>query len=62
MKLQLKLQKTGKVTVVVVVMSIVSEKRCKLRGANNGNEKTSCQKAERANFPEKKILQIKKPF
>jgi hypothetical protein len=44
--------KTGKVTAVVAVMSIFSEKRCKLRSANCGNEKPSCQKAERANFPE----------
>jgi hypothetical protein len=38
--------KTGKVTAVVVVMSIFSEKRCKWRSAN------SCQQAERANFLE----------
>jgi hypothetical protein len=44
--------KTGKVTVMVTVMSIFSEKRCKLRSANQGNEKPSCQKAESANFPE----------
>ncbi len=31
--------KTGKVTVVVPVMSIFSKKRCKLRGANLRNEK-----------------------
>ncbi len=33
-------------------MSIFSRKRCKLRSANLGNKKPSCQKAERANFPE----------
>jgi hypothetical protein len=44
--------KTGKVTVVVVVMSIFCWKRCKLQGANLGNERSSCQKAGRANFPE----------
>jgi hypothetical protein len=33
-------------------MSIFSEKRCKLRSANLGNEKPSYQKAERANFLE----------
>ncbi len=33
-------------------MSIFSDKRCKLRNANCGNEKPSCQKAERANFLE----------
>jgi hypothetical protein len=44
--------KTGKVTAVVAVMSIVSEKRCKLRSANCRNEKSSCQKVERAHFPE----------
>jgi hypothetical protein len=34
-------------------MSIFSRKRCKLRSANLGNERLSCQKAERANFPDK---------
>ncbi len=44
--------KTGKATAVVMVISIFSEKRCKLRSINHGNEEPSCQKAERANFPE----------
>jgi hypothetical protein len=44
--------KTGKMTAVVAVMSIFSRKRCKLRSANLGNKKPSCQKTERANFPE----------
>jgi hypothetical protein len=44
--------KTGKVTAVVAVMSIFSRKGCKLRSADLGNKKPSCQKAERANFPE----------
>jgi hypothetical protein len=44
--------KTSKVTAVVTMMSTFSEKRCKLRSANHGNEKPSCQKAERANFLE----------
>jgi hypothetical protein len=44
--------KNGKVTAVVTVMSIFSEKTCKWRGANRGNEKPSCQKAESANFTE----------
>jgi hypothetical protein len=44
--------KTGKVTAVVAVMSIFSEKRCKLQSANYRNEKPSCQKAESANFLE----------
>jgi hypothetical protein len=44
--------KTGKVTAVVAVMSIFSRKKCKLRSANIGNERPSCQKAERANIPE----------
>jgi hypothetical protein len=44
--------KTGKVIAVVAVMSILSEMKCKLRSANCGNEKPSCQKAERADFPE----------
>jgi hypothetical protein len=33
-------------------MSIFSRKGCELRSANLGNKKPSCQKAERANFPE----------
>jgi hypothetical protein len=45
--------KTGKVTAVVAVMSIFKKKRCKLQSANLGNERPSCQKAERANFPKK---------
>jgi hypothetical protein len=44
--------KTGKVTAVVAAMSIFSEKRCKLQSTNCRNEKPSCQKAERADFPE----------
>jgi hypothetical protein len=34
------------------VISIFSEKRCKLWIGNRGNEKPSCQKAEIANIPE----------
>jgi hypothetical protein len=48
----IKTAKTGKVTAVAAVMSIFSEKRCKLRSANHRNEKPSCQKAERADLPE----------
>ncbi len=44
--------KTGKATAVVAVMSIFSEKRCKLRSANCRNEKPPCQKAESVIFPE----------
>jgi hypothetical protein len=44
--------KNGKVTALVAVMSIFCKKRCKLWSANHGNERPSCQKAERANFPE----------
>jgi hypothetical protein len=44
--------KTGKVTAVVTVMRIFSRKRCKLWSANLGNEKPSCQKAEKANILE----------
>jgi hypothetical protein len=47
-----KTAKTGKVTAVVPVISIFKKKRCKLWSANLGNERPSCQKAERANFPE----------
>jgi hypothetical protein len=42
--------KTGKVTVVVAVMSIFRRKRCKLRSVSLGNERPSCQKTERADF------------
>jgi hypothetical protein len=45
--------KTGKVTAVVAMMSIFSEKKCNLRSANRGNEKPSCQLAERAHFQRK---------
>jgi hypothetical protein len=53
--------KTGKVTAVVAVMSIFGRKRCKLRSANIGNEKPSCQKAERADFPEGNTRVSKSP-
>jgi hypothetical protein len=33
-------------------MSIFKKKRCELQSASLGNERPSCQKAERANFPE----------
>jgi hypothetical protein len=51
-EIAIKTAKTGKVTAVVTVMSIFSEKRCKLRSAYCRNEKPSHQKAERADFPE----------
>ncbi len=41
-EIAIKTAKTGKVTVVVAVMSIFSKKRCKLRSANPGNKKPSC--------------------
>jgi hypothetical protein len=44
---------TGKVTAVVAVMSIFKKKKCKLQSARLGNERPSCQKAERANFLQK---------
>jgi hypothetical protein len=53
--------KTGKVTVVVTVMSIFSSKRCKLRSSNLGNKKPPCQKAERANFPQENIRGSRSP-
>jgi hypothetical protein len=51
-EIAIKTAKTGKVTAVVAVMSIFSEKRCKLRRANLGNKKPSHHKAGRADFPE----------
>jgi hypothetical protein len=59
MKLQVKLQKTGKVTAVVAVMSIFKKKRCKLRSTNLGNEKPSRQKAERATFLEENTRRLR---
>jgi hypothetical protein len=53
--------KTCKVTAVVTVMSNFSEKRCKLRNTNCGNEKPSLQKAERANFPEENTRGSRSP-
>jgi hypothetical protein len=53
--------KTGKVTAVVTVMSIFKKKRCELQSANLGNKKPSCQKAERANFPEKNNRGLRSP-
>ncbi len=37
---------------MVAVMSIFCKKKCNLQSANSGNEKLSCQKPKRANFPE----------
>ncbi len=51
-QIAIKTAKIGKVNAVVAVMSIFSRQRCKLRIANLGNERPSCQKAERADFPE----------
>ncbi len=51
-EIAIKTAKTSKITAVVAVRSILREKRCKLRSANRGNEEPSCQKVERANFPE----------
>jgi hypothetical protein len=53
--------KTGKVTAVVVVMSILSRKRCKLWNANLRNENPSHQKAERANFLEENTHRLRSP-
>ncbi len=47
-----KAAKTGKVTAIVMVMSIFKKKRCKLQSTNFGNERPSRQKVERANFLE----------
>jgi hypothetical protein len=35
-----------------IASKTAKKKRCKLRSVSLGNEKPSCQKAERANFPE----------
>jgi hypothetical protein len=49
------------VTAVVAVMSIFSRNRCKLWSTNLGKEKSSCQKAERANFPEENTRGSRSP-
>jgi hypothetical protein len=51
-EIAIKTAKTSKVTAVVTVTSIFGNIGCKLWSANLRNEKPSCQKAERANFPE----------
>jgi hypothetical protein len=56
-----KTTKTRKVTAVVTVMSIFKKKRCKLRSANLKNERPSCQKVERANFPEENTRGLRSP-
>jgi hypothetical protein len=56
-----KTAKTGKVTVLVAVMSIFKRKRCKLRSANLRNERPSHQKVERANFPEENTRGSRSP-
>jgi hypothetical protein len=60
-QITIKTAKTGKVTVIVAVMSIFSRKRCKLWSPNLGNEKPSCQKAEWANFPEENTRRSRSP-
>jgi hypothetical protein len=55
-----KTAKTRKVTAVVAVMSIYKKKRCKLQSANLRNERPSCQKAERADFPEENSRGLRK--
>jgi hypothetical protein len=49
------------VTAVVAVESIFKKKICKLRSADLGNERPSCQKAEELIFW-RKYLRIEKPF
>ena len=49
-EIALETAKTRKVTAVVAVMSIFKRKKCKLRSAILGNERPSCQRAERADF------------
>jgi hypothetical protein len=61
-EITIKTAKTGKVTAVVMVMSVFSIKRCELRSANLGNKKTSRQKVERADFPEKNTRGSRSPF
>ncbi len=57
-----KTAKTGKVTAVVTVMSILKRKRCKLQSTSLRNERPSHQKAERANFPEENTRGLRSLF
>jgi hypothetical protein len=54
-----KTAKTGKVTAVVAVMSILKKKRYELRSASLGNERPSCQKAENDNFLEENTRELR---
>ncbi len=51
-EITIKTAKTGKVTVVVALMSIFCKKKCNLRSANSRDKKPSSQKVESANFLE----------
>jgi hypothetical protein len=53
---------TGKVTVVVTVMSIFKRKRCKLQNASLGNEKPSCQKGRKSQILAGKYPRIAETF
>ncbi len=57
-----KTAKTGKVTVVVAVVSIFEKKRCKLQSANLGNKMLSCQKGGESRFSAGKYPWIEKSF
>jgi hypothetical protein len=56
-KIAIETAKTGKMTAVVIAMSIFSKKRCNLQSAKSGNEKPSCQKVESANYLEENSRQ-----
>jgi hypothetical protein len=60
-QIAIKTAKTGKVTMVVAVMSIFIRKICKLQSTTLGNDKPSCQKAERANFLEENSRGLRSP-
>jgi hypothetical protein len=51
-EIAIKTAKTGKVVVVVAVMSIFCKQRCNLQNAKSEDKKLSCQEAESAHFQE----------
>jgi hypothetical protein len=51
--------KTGKVTAVVMELSIFTKKRCNLWSAKSGNQKPSRQKTESADIPKEKSSRLR---
>ncbi len=60
-KIAIETAKTGKVTAVVVVMSIFCKKKCNSRSADSGDE-TLSRRGRKCQFPGGKFPWAKKPF